>query len=83
MPTVDQLLADERLGLRLVAGAAAAKGEIRWVHATELVDPTEFLEGGELLLVTGVSLPEDDRQQAEYVTRLAAAGMPHAAQPTI
>lgn len=75
MPTVDELLTDPRLGLRLVAGAGAPTRAIRWAHATELVDPTEFLEGGELLLTTGVSLPSGASGQAAYVDRVAAAGV--------
>ena len=75
MPSVAELLADARLRLRLVAGRGAPDGQIRWAHATELLDPTEFLEGGELLLVTGVSLPDDDAGQADYVDRLATSGV--------
>ena len=75
MPSVAELLADARLRLRLVAGRGAPDGQIRWAHATELLDPTEFLEGGELLLVTGVSLPDDEAGQADYVGRLATAGV--------
>ncbi|GAA1339728.1 PucR family transcriptional regulator [Saccharothrix algeriensis] len=43
---------------------------LSWVHSTELADPTPFLEGGELLLTTGIALgPHRD-----YVRRLVAAG---------
>ncbi|MEU4740779.1 PucR family transcriptional regulator ligand-binding domain-containing protein, partial [Actinosynnema sp. NPDC023658] len=43
---------------------------VAWVHSTELADPTPFLEGGELLLTTGIALgPHGD-----YVRRLVAAG---------
>ncbi|MEU4765263.1 PucR family transcriptional regulator [Actinosynnema sp. NPDC023794] len=43
---------------------------VAWVHSTELVDPTPFLEGGELLLTTGIALGPHDG----YVRRLVAAG---------
>ena len=33
--------------------AGAAERRIRWVHISELEDPTPFLSGGELLLTTG------------------------------
>lgn len=75
MPTADNLIGDRHLGLTLRAGRAGADRPISWVHASELVDPTEFLDGGELLLTTGFALPETDDGQAAYVGRLAAAGL--------
>ncbi|MDN5857998.1 MAG: PucR family transcriptional regulator ligand-binding domain-containing protein, partial [Pseudonocardia sp.] len=72
---VQDLLTNPRLGLRLLTGPGADDREIRWAHACELADPTEFVEGGELLLLTGVGLPRDSVGQAEYVTRAAAAGV--------
>ncbi|MGW4113480.1 PucR family transcriptional regulator [Actinosynnema sp. NPDC004786] len=42
---------------------------VTWVHSTELADPTPFLEGGELLLTTGIALGPHE----EYVRRLVAA----------
>ncbi|HXC45788.1 MAG TPA: PucR family transcriptional regulator ligand-binding domain-containing protein, partial [Solirubrobacteraceae bacterium] len=52
--TVQSLLSE--LGLELLSGQEAAETQIRWVHATELVDPTPWLSGGELLLTTGIQL---------------------------
>jgi purine catabolism regulator len=75
VPTIGDLLADPHLGLRLLAAQGANHREIRWAHATELADPTEFIEGGELLLLTGVALPSDGAGQAAYVERVAAAGV--------
>ncbi|WP_433274733.1 PucR family transcriptional regulator [Actinosynnema sp. CS-041913] len=43
---------------------------VAWVHSTELADPTPFLEGGELLLTTGIALGP----YRPYVRRLAGAG---------
>ena len=45
---------------------------MRWVHISELEDPTPLLSGGELLLTTGMELDPD--MQREYVARLAATG---------
>jgi purine catabolism regulator len=68
-------LADERpLGLRVVAGAAALDRPIGWVHPTELTDPQAFLEGGELLLTTGLAM-DDAFDEAAYVLRLVDAGV--------
>ena len=75
MPTIGDLFADPHLGLRLLAAQGANHREIRWAHATELADPIGLIEGGELLLLTGVALPSDGAGQAAYVERVAAAGV--------
>jgi purine catabolism regulator len=58
------------LDLRLAAGEAGLDRPVRWVHISEIEDPTPWLSGGELLLTTGMQLTEPDRQRA-YVARLA------------
>jgi purine catabolism regulator len=63
-----QALLDE-VGLELVAGQASADAPIRWVHISELPDPTPWLSGGELLLTTGLRL-KDESEQRDYVRRL-------------
>ena len=45
---------------------------IRWVHISELEDPTPFLSGGELLLTTGINLTTAARQR-KFVRLLAGA----------
>src|SRR5256885_5357645 len=67
MLTVNSLL--EEVGLGLLAGRNAADAPIRWVHISELVDPTPWLSGGELLLTTGMGLTDEETQRA-YVARL-------------
>jgi PucR family transcriptional regulator, purine catabolism regulatory protein len=68
MLTVRELLKD--LDVRLVAGDGGVHLPVRWVHITELLDPTPWLSGGELLLTTGLQLDSPERQR-EFVTRLA------------
>ena len=49
---------------------------MRWVASSELEDPGPYLEGGELLLTTGMRLAPDDGPGATgYVGRLVAAGV--------
>jgi DNA-binding PucR family transcriptional regulator len=60
----------EELGLELACGHEAAKAHVRWVHSTELPDPTPWLRGGELLLTTGLQL-KGPRVQRELIERLA------------
>jgi PucR family transcriptional regulator, purine catabolism regulatory protein len=58
------------LDIRLVAGEAGLDRPVRWVHISELADPTPWLSGGELLLTTGMNLAEPEEQR-EFVERLA------------
>ena len=67
MLTVRELLKD--LEVRLVAGEGGLHLPVRWVHISELIDPTPWLSGGELLLTTGLQLDTPERQR-EFVTRL-------------
>jgi purine catabolism regulator len=59
----------DAIELGLASGEHAASAPIRWVHVSELVDPTPWLSGGELLLSTGMALADTDTQRA-YVRRL-------------
>ncbi len=72
MLTVEGLLAD--LDLELVCGRESAGVHVRWVHSTELLDPTPWLRGGELLLTTGLLL-KSAASQRELVQRLADRGI--------
>src|SRR4051812_10450948 len=62
------------LDVRLVAGESGLENAVRWVHISELEDPTPWLSGGELLLTTGMALEDPERQRA-YVRRLAGHGL--------
>jgi PucR family transcriptional regulator, purine catabolism regulatory protein len=68
MLTVRELL--RGLDVRLVSGEEAIDAPVRWVHISELLDPTTWLSGGEVLLTTGMAL-ETPEQQREFVGRLA------------
>jgi PucR family transcriptional regulator, purine catabolism regulatory protein len=66
--TVESLVME--LGLTLATGEDNAQTNVRWVHSTELLDPTPWLRGGELLLTTGLQLM-GAKPQREFVERLA------------
>jgi PucR family transcriptional regulator, purine catabolism regulatory protein len=68
MLTVRGLVAE--MGLALAAGEDGADVPVRWVHISELLDPTPWLSGGELLLTTGIQLEGEERQR-EFVQLLA------------
>jgi PucR family transcriptional regulator, purine catabolism regulatory protein len=87
MLTVRDLLRD--LDVRLLSGERSLHLPVRWVHISELLDPTPWLSGGELLLSTGMQLETPD-QSREFVARLAdhhlaglgfGTGFKHAAVP--
>ncbi|MEV0316633.1 PucR family transcriptional regulator [Nonomuraea fuscirosea] len=64
-----------RMNLRPLAGTSAPgvlEAAVRWVAVSELADPTPYLEGGELLLTTGMRMEGD---QSHYVARLVARGV--------
>src|ERR1700747_2942164 len=71
--SLEWLLAQDDLGLRLVAGVPVRE-QLTWAHASDLVDPTPWLTGGELVLTTGIGLPRAAGEQHAYVRRLADAG---------
>ncbi|MFI6483944.1 PucR family transcriptional regulator [Nonomuraea sp. NPDC050663] len=58
-----------RLHLTTLVGGAPA---LRWVAVSELEDPTPFLEGGELLLTTGMRLAAP---YENYIGRLVERGV--------
>lgn len=73
VPTIRTVLGLPSLALRLRAGRARIDNPVRWVAVSELEDPTPYLEGGELLLTTGLRL--DASNVAAYVEQLVAAGV--------
>ncbi len=68
MLSVRDLIKD--LDVKVLAGEAGLDLPVRWVHISELLDPTPWLSGGELLLSTGLQLDSAPRQR-EFLTRLA------------
>src|SRR5271169_5076353 len=78
LPSLDEVLAMEvcRRGRpQVVAGAGRLDTPVRWVHAIELTDVARLLRGGELVLSTGIALPDDERLLAAHVTELAEVGV--------
>ncbi|WP_370588743.1 PucR family transcriptional regulator [Pseudonocardia sp. C8] len=70
--TLRDLCRDRSLGLRVACPSADLDRRISWVHSSELGDPSPYLDGGELLLTTGLGpAPDPDG----YVARLARHGL--------
>jgi purine catabolism regulator len=71
MLTVGDIAALPELSLDVSAGADGLANVVRWLHVSELGDPTPWLEGGELLMTTGLGVGETAPSQREYVRRLS------------
>ncbi len=77
LPTVADLLSLDvirRGSPQVVAGADGVGARVRWVHVLELADAAHLLQGGELVLTTGVALPAEPALLARYAADLASAG---------
>ena len=75
MPTtLSDLMRAPGLGLRQAGGTdVATAGVIRWVAVTEVLDPSPFLSGGELVLTTGVR-QRTTAQQRDFTAAVARSG---------
>lgn len=70
-PTLGALLRTPHLRLGLLAGPDGQDRRVDWVAVSELEDPTPYLEGGELLLTTGVRWAGGVPDLRDYTRRLA------------
>lgn len=59
----------------VLAGAASLGNPIRWVHSGEWLEMASVLRGGELLLTTGMALPESPSAQRRFIASLAERGI--------
>jgi purine catabolism regulator len=73
--TIGQLTEFGELHCSIVAGAGGTQRAITWAHSSELVDPTPWLGGGELLMTTGLAIPAAPQAQVAYLERLSACGV--------
>jgi purine catabolism regulator len=78
LPTVAEILALDAVRAgepRVAAGGDRLGTPVRWVHAIEMADAARLLRGGELVLTTGIALPDDRAALDAYVAGLAAVGV--------
>ncbi len=59
----------------VLTGAAQLDREIRWVHTAEVRNIASLLEGGELLLTTGMTIGTRAAEQAALARALASRGV--------
>jgi purine catabolism regulator len=60
---------------RVVAGADQLDRTVRWVHSAEVPDIATLLKGGELVLTTGIGLPDDEERIRSFIRELAEVGI--------
>ncbi|MBB4682556.1 PucR family transcriptional regulator [Amycolatopsis jiangsuensis] len=76
-PTIAELLALPVLRQgrpQVVAGSTGLDRPVRWAHVAEIAEIAPLLRGGELVLTTGVALPDDGPSLTRYVADLARVG---------
>ena len=77
-PTLRSLLGRSDLGLRLASRSSdlppdALDAPLRWVHSSDLADPTPFLADDLLLLTTGTQFVPDPRTRRAPTAAAPAA----------
>lgn len=76
MVSLAQLSTELGDSLRRATPGSVPGIQLTGVHVSELEDPTAYLEGGELLLTTGIPLGGTKSTVSAYVGRLAAKNVP-------
>ncbi|NYI04968.1 PucR family transcriptional regulator [Allostreptomyces psammosilenae] len=74
-PTLRRVVGTPELDLRVRCGADALERPVHWVAVSELPDPTPFLEGGELLLTTGLWHTGSAEAATAWIRRVADRGV--------
>src|ERR1700728_2232137 len=78
MPTVAgglRLAAPQRGDAQGVGAAGGLDAPVRWVHAIEFADAARLLRGAELVLTTGIALPDEEPLHGASVAELPAVGV--------
>ena len=75
MPAVSDVLLQQQLQLRLVAGRSGLWRELEWAHSCDLVDPWTWVGDRQALLTNGSSIPIGASDQVEWAEQLSAVGV--------
>ncbi len=73
--TVAELVAIPFLQISFRAGAGGGARLVTWAHTSDVADPTEWLEPGDLLMSNGLNVPPDAEGQESFLDQLAGAGL--------
>lgn len=72
--TLADLVGEPSLDLRCAYPAAGLDRPVRWAHSTELLDPSPYLSGGELVCTVGTAVTGDETAR-RFVDAVAAVGV--------
>lgn len=61
-------------GARVVAGHRGLRNAVRWVHVADVRDIARLLQGGELVLSTGLPLARPAAEQRSFIRELSEVG---------
>ena len=75
MLTIAELLAEPSLELALAAGRRGLGHTVAAAHVSELIRPSSWLQGGELLMTVGLFLPEDLPGCRDYIGDCVLGGV--------
>jgi PucR family transcriptional regulator, purine catabolism regulatory protein len=75
LPTLRALCNSLPAELGLIGPSPPPSIEIQAVHVSELLEPARYLEGGELLITSGMNIPPTAEACAIYTRQLAQAGV--------
>ncbi len=70
MLTVQDLVAIDLLKLKVAGGAGGIGRVINWAHTVDLPDPWRWVSPGDLVMTTGVGLPEESSEQVRWLQQL-------------
>jgi len=76
--TVGELVRTAHLQLEVLAGGDGLERVVEWTHVSELEDPAQWLDGGELLITNGLGLKRTAAAQVQLLEQLndvRAAGL--------
>ena len=71
MITVQELIDERSLGLEGIAGLSGSSRKITWAHAVDLPDPWKWIAAGNLVMTTGIGLPNHPPDQIAWLEKLA------------
>ena len=73
MLTIRDILSRESFeNAKVVAGENGLDRQVKWSHIVEVADFGSLINGGELILTTGIGLQSDLPSQLEFVNKLIA-----------
>lgn len=71
--SIRTILETPSLKTEIISGDKGINNPVKWAHVCELKDPTYWLSTNDLLMTTGIGIPQDEQEQRLYIQKLAKA----------